>query len=70
MPSRRSRKPNWHWGFRGSGGPPPFYRITELWFDSPEQLQQAAGTPLWKKIVEDVPNFASGGATILLSKIG
>jgi hypothetical protein len=32
-------------------------------------LQQVAATPEWKKIVEDVPNFASGGATVLLSKI-
>lgn len=47
----------------------PFYRITELWFDSAEQLQQIAATPEWKKIVEDVPNFASGGATVLISKI-
>jgi uncharacterized protein (TIGR02118 family) len=52
------------------GSAPPFYRITELWFDSPEQLQQVAATSEWKKIVDDVPNFASGGATVLLSKIG
>jgi uncharacterized protein (TIGR02118 family) len=57
-------------GIPGPGGsPPPFYRITELYFDSAEQLQQIAATPEWKKIVDDVPNFASGGATVLLSKI-
>ena len=28
-----------------------------------------AATPEWKKIVDDIPNFASGGATVLLSKI-
>ena len=47
----------------------PFYRITELWFDSADQLQQIAATPEWKKIVDDIPNFATGGATVLLSKI-
>jgi uncharacterized protein (TIGR02118 family) len=52
-----------------SGAPPPFYRITELYFDSAEQLQQITATPDWKKIVDDVPNFASGGATVLISKI-
>ena len=51
------------------GKPPPFYRITELYFDSAEQLKQAAETAQWKKVVEDVPKFASGGVTILLSKI-
>jgi uncharacterized protein (TIGR02118 family) len=51
------------------GSPPPFYRITELYFDSAEQLQQITATPEWKKIVDDVPTFASGGATVLLSKI-
>ena len=57
-------------GVPGPGGsPPPFYCITELRFHSAEQLQQIAATPEWKKIVEDVPNFASGGATVLLSKI-
>jgi uncharacterized protein (TIGR02118 family) len=52
-----------------NGAPPPFYRITELYFDSAEQLQQITATPEWKKIVADVPNFASGGATVLVSKI-
>ena len=52
------------------GKPPAFYRITELWFDSPELFQQATATPQWKAVVDDVPNFASGGATVLVSKIG
>jgi uncharacterized protein (TIGR02118 family) len=47
----------------------PYYRITELYFDSAEQLKQAAETEQWKKVIEDVPKFASGGVTILLSKI-
>ena len=51
------------------GKPPAFYRITELWFSSPEKMQAVMGTPAWKKIVYDVPNFASGGATILVSQL-
>ncbi|MGA2129979.1 MAG: EthD family reductase [Xanthobacteraceae bacterium] len=47
--------------------PPPFYRVTELWFDSPEAMQKVMATPEMKKVGEDVPNFASGGATILVS---
>ncbi len=58
-------------GLPGPGdAPPPFYRIFEAWFDSPEHLKQVTGTAQWKKIEDDVPNFASGGATVLISKIG
>jgi uncharacterized protein (TIGR02118 family) len=58
-------------GLPGPGGSlPPFYRIFEAWFDSADQFQQVTGTPQWKKIVDDVPNFASGGATVLISQIG
>ena len=52
------------------GKPPAFYRIAEIWFDSPEHMKQVTAMPEWKKIVEDVPNFASGGATVVVSKIG
>jgi uncharacterized protein (TIGR02118 family) len=65
------KRPEIATGLPGPGGsPPPFYRIFELWFDSAEQFQQVTATPQWKKIVEDVPNYASGGATVLISKIG
>jgi uncharacterized protein (TIGR02118 family) len=46
---------------------PPYYRITELWFKDPETMKEVTSRPEWKKIAEDVPNFASGGATILVS---
>jgi uncharacterized protein (TIGR02118 family) len=55
----------------GPGGKAPaFYRITELWFDSMASMQEITSRPEWKKIVDDVPNFASGGATVLVSEIG
>jgi uncharacterized protein (TIGR02118 family) len=49
--------------------PPPFYRVTELWFDSPEAMQKVMATPEMKKVIDDVPNFASGGATVVVSVI-
>lgn len=52
------------------GKPPAFYRIAEIWFDSPEHMKQVTAMPEWKKIVDDVPNFASGGAVVMVSKIG
>jgi uncharacterized protein (TIGR02118 family) len=56
-------------GVPGPGGAPPFYRITELWFESAEKMQEVTSTASWKKIVEDVPNFATGGATVLIAKV-
>jgi hypothetical protein len=32
-------------------------------------MASVTGTPEFKKIVDDVPNFASGGATVLTSQI-
>jgi uncharacterized protein (TIGR02118 family) len=51
------------------GKPPTSYRITELYFSSAKKMASVTGTPEFKKIVDDVPNFASGGATVLTSQI-
>ena len=51
------------------GRPPPYYRITEIWFASPDDMKRITSTPEWKQITDDVPNFASGGATILVSSV-
>jgi uncharacterized protein (TIGR02118 family) len=49
------------------GKPPAYYRLTELWFKDPATMQAVTSRPEWKKIADDVPNFATGGATILVS---
>jgi uncharacterized protein (TIGR02118 family) len=58
---------------RGLGAPegakPAYYRITEIWFESAEQMFKVSTTPECKKVDDDVPNFATGGATVILSKI-
>jgi uncharacterized protein (TIGR02118 family) len=58
---------------KGLGAPegvkPAYYRVTELWFESAEQLFKVSTTPEWKKVVDDVPNLATGGATVIFSKI-
>jgi uncharacterized protein (TIGR02118 family) len=51
------------------GKAPAFYRITEIWFSSAAQMQKVAAKDDWKAIVADVPNFATGGATVLVSNI-
>jgi uncharacterized protein (TIGR02118 family) len=45
------------------GAKPAYYRVTELWFESAEQLFKVSTTPEWQKVVDDVPNLATGGAT-------
>ncbi len=52
-----------------NGEAPPYFRITELWFASPKALEAVAATPEWKAIIADVPNFATGGATVFLSTV-
>ncbi len=51
------------------GSPGPFYRIFEIWFDSQADMTAITATPEWKKVVADVPNFATGGITRVVSKL-
>ena len=53
----------------GDGGPPPFYRMAELWFDSPDEMQATLSSPEGQATTGDIPNFASGGATVLISDV-
>lgn len=52
------------------GTPAPYHRLFEAWFDSPEHLACVSANPTWQRVVADLPNFASGGATVLLSCLG
>lgn len=51
------------------GSPPPYHRLFEAWFDGPEHLAAVTGSPAWQRVVADVPNFATGGVTVLLSRV-
>mgnify|MGYP001159366212 CR=1 FL=1 len=50
------------------GQPAPYYRVAELWFDSPEAMQQSMGSPEGQATVADIPSFATGGATVLIAE--
>jgi uncharacterized protein (TIGR02118 family) len=52
------------------GAAPAFYRLFEAWFDGPEHLTRVSQSPAWQLVVADLPNFASGGVTVLLSRPG
>ena len=43
------------------GKKPPFYRQAELYFNSMDDLQKGVATPGFKKVADDLKNFASGG---------
>lgn len=55
-----------------SGAPgeqPEYYRMAELYFPSIEALQSVLATPEAQATVEDLNNFATGGATMLVGNV-
>jgi uncharacterized protein (TIGR02118 family) len=48
------------------GTPAPFYYLAELSFDGADELQTALGTQEGQAAAADIPNFASGGATLMI----
>ena len=51
------------------GGDLPYYRVAELSFESQEALQAGLSSPEGQETVGDLPNFASGGATVLFAEV-
>ena len=51
------------------GGLPPYYRIFEAYFEDMESLQAGMSTPEGQAPPDDLPNFATGGATIFISEM-
>jgi uncharacterized protein (TIGR02118 family) len=51
------------------GSPAPYYRIFEIWFDSQADMTAITSTAEWKKVVADVPNYATGGITRVVSTL-
>jgi uncharacterized protein (TIGR02118 family) len=52
------------------GSNPAYYRLAELYFESPEALQQSMGSPEGQATAADLPNFATGGFKILVGMVG
>jgi uncharacterized protein (TIGR02118 family) len=49
------------------GKKPTFYRQAELYFRSMDDLKKGIATPGFKKVADDLPNFATGGLTALIA---
>ena len=50
------------------GSSAPYYWLAELWFDSPQDLEAAMGSAEGQADGADVPNSASGGATLMIAE--
>lgn len=48
-----------------TGGESPYFCVAELDFESAEALQAALETPEGQATAADVPNYATGGVTIV-----
>ena len=51
------------------GSAAPYHLIAELYFDDAEALQTAMGTPEGQAAANDVPTFATGGATMMIAQV-
>ena len=49
------------------GKKPPFYRQAELYFNSMEDLKKGMATAGFKKVADDLANFATGGLTGMIA---
>ena len=49
------------------GSAPALYRQAELYFPSMEALKKGIATPAFKKVADDLPNFATGGLDGLIA---
>jgi uncharacterized protein (TIGR02118 family) len=51
------------------GAEPPYYRMAEAWFETPEQMQAALGSPEGEAAIADLSKFATGGVTMLVGGV-
>lgn len=51
------------------GKPSEFYRMAELYFADQEAMGAAMGSPEGQATTADIGNFATGGATVLISTV-
>lgn len=51
------------------GSAPAYYRMAELYFAGPAEMQQALSSPEGQAMAADLGNFATGGVTILFGAV-
>lgn len=51
------------------GSTPEFYRMAEIYYASEADMQASLGSDEGKTAVGDIPNFATGGAKVLIGQV-
>jgi uncharacterized protein (TIGR02118 family) len=51
------------------GNPPAYYRMAELYFSGPNEMQQTMGSPEGETMAADLSNFATGGVTVIIGTV-
>jgi len=51
------------------GGKPAYYRMAELYFGGPAEMQQSMGSPEGQATAADLANFATGGVTMIIGAV-
>jgi uncharacterized protein (TIGR02118 family) len=50
------------------GGPSPYYRVSQMSYDSVDDLRAGIASDDGQSTIADLTNFATGGATLLISR--
>ena len=51
------------------GGKPAYYRMAELYFAGPAEMQQSMGSSEGQATAADLANFATGGVTMIIGAV-
>jgi uncharacterized protein (TIGR02118 family) len=51
------------------GSKAPYYRMAELYFPGMEEMQETMASPEGQAAVGDLPNFATGGVTVIIGTV-
>lgn len=51
------------------GGQAAYYRMAELYFDGPVEMQAAMSSSAGQAAIADLPNFATGGVTVIVGSV-
>lgn len=51
------------------GSAPAYYRMAELYFPSPAEMQHVLASPEGQAMATDLQNFATGGVTLLFGTV-
>lgn len=46
---------------------PPYYRLSQLTYDSVDDLRAAIASDEGRSVIADLANFATGGATVMIA---